>query len=167
MPAARCCAARASDKSLASRRPGDGLKRLPFMRNFSAPLLIALGVLAHSAPAVAANDIDCSDPKTTVEMNVCADAAFKEADKRLNALYKDALAYIESSDLEAPYDRKSWEEAMRASQRAWVAFRDADCTGLVPMEWSGGTGTSSAVMGCMTEKTEARINELKERYGSK
>lgn len=136
------------------------------MRNFST-LLLALGVLVLRPNAAATQDVDCSDPTSTVEMNVCADAAFDEADRRLNAVYKDALAQIAASDLEAPYDRKSWEAAMRASQRAWVAFRDADCKGLVPMEWSGGTGTSSAVMGCMTEKTEARIRELKERYGAK
>jgi hypothetical protein len=33
------------------------------------------------------------------------------------------------------------------------------------MEWSGGTGTSSAVLGCMTELTKARAKDLAERYG--
>ena len=133
---------------------------------FLSALPFVLSALVLGTPA-AADDIDCSDPRSTVEMNVCSDAAFREADKRLNTAYKDALAQIAGSGLEAPYDPKSWEEAMRASQRAWVAFRDADCKGLVPMEWSGGTGTSSAVTGCMAEKTDARIKEIQERYGAK
>ena len=54
---------------------------------------------------------------------------------------------------------------MRAAQRAWVAFRDAGCKGAMPMEWSGGSGTSAAVLICMREKTEARTKDLKERYG--
>jgi uncharacterized protein YecT (DUF1311 family) len=125
-----------------------------------------IAAFALGRPAVAEEAIDCSDPRTTVEMNVCGDAAFQEADKRLNAAYKEALKYVAESDLEAPYDPKSWEAALRASQRAWVAFRDADCKGAVPMEWSGGTGTSSAVLACMTDKTDSRIKELIERYGA-
>lgn len=134
------------------------MRILPFL---FASLLICQ---ASIRPALADDPIDCSDAGTTVEMNFCADKDFKEADDKLNATYKDVLARIAEGDLEKPYDRASWEAAMRASQRAWVAFRDADCKGVVPMEWSGGTGTTAAVVGCMTQKTNARIKELSERY---
>jgi uncharacterized protein YecT (DUF1311 family) len=97
-------------------------------------------------------------------MNFCADKQFAAADAELNAVYKTALASIAKSDGEAPYDRKSWEAALRASQRAWIAFRDADCKGLVPMEWSGGSGGTVAVLGCMIELTQARAKTLKERF---
>lgn len=130
-------------------------------------LLISAVVACAGTPASAEEPIDCSDPQTTVEMNFCSDEAFTAADKRLNAVYQEALASVAQRDLDPPYDAKSWEQALRASQRAWVAFRDADCKGAVPMEWSGGTGTSSAVTGCMTQKTEARIAQLKERYGAR
>jgi uncharacterized protein YecT (DUF1311 family) len=108
--------------------------------------------------------IDCSNASTTVEMNFCADKDLAAADEKLNAVYKKVLAQIDESGLEKPYDRASWEAAMRASQRAWVAFRDADCKGVVPMEWSGGSGTSAAVLGCMSQKTIERTKELSERY---
>jgi uncharacterized protein YecT (DUF1311 family) len=125
----------------------------------------ALFVLCAASPPVHADDpIDCSEQTTTVEMNFCADEDFKASDAKLNAAYKRVLAQIADSDLEKPYDRDSWEKAVRESQRAWVAFRDADCKGAVPMEWSGGTGATSAVLGCMTVKTEARTKELAERY---
>lgn len=133
------------------------------MRRFRLPVLLVFSAIAGH-PAAAQDAIDCSDPGTTVEMNFCSDKAFQEADAKLNAVYKNVLAHIAESDPEKPYDRESWEKAMRESQRAWVAFRDADCKGAVPMEWSGGSGTSAAVTGCMTEKTEARTKELSERY---
>lgn len=130
------------------------------------PLLIGLLLTCSPAthPVLADEPIDCADARNTVEMNFCADEDFKVADEKLNAVYKKVLARIGEGDLEKPYDRASWEEAMRTSQRAWVAFRDADCKGAVPMEWSGGTGTTSAVLGCMTGKTKARIQELSDRY---
>lgn len=127
------------------------------------PVCFLLSALA-SHPAAAEDPIDCTGPSTTVAMNFCSDAAFKAADTKLNDVYKKVLANIAASDLDKPYDRASWEAALREAQRAWVAFRDADCKGAVPMEWSGGTGTSAAVAGCMTEKTDARAQDLMERY---
>ena len=124
---------------------------------------VALPVVLLGAPPARAA-IDCSNAQTTVEMNFCSEKEFDAADKELNAQYEKALGYIAESNLDKPYDPKSWTEAMRVAQRAWVAYRDADCKGLMPMEWSGGTGTSSAVMGCMTEKTIQRTKDLKERY---
>ena len=129
-----------------------------------SPLLAALMLLQIANPAQADEPIDCNNAGTTVEMNFCADKDFRAADDKLNAVYKKVLAQIAEVDLEKPYDRASWEEAMRASQRAWVAFRDADCKGAVPMEWSGGTGTTAAVVGCMTSLTEARTKDLSGRY---
>ncbi|HML43701.1 MAG TPA: DUF1311 domain-containing protein [Hyphomicrobium zavarzinii] len=124
------------------------------------PLLFPLSCVA----AASEEKIDCNDASSTVEMNFCAQKDFDAADAQLNAVYQKVLAHIGESDLEKPYDRASWEEAMRASQRAWVAFRDADCKGAVPMEWSGGTGTTVAVVGCMTTLTEARTKDLASRY---
>jgi uncharacterized protein YecT (DUF1311 family) len=127
-------------------------------------ILTALAVFALAFPAAAAEPIDCSDARTTIEMNFCADKEFAAADAQLNTVYKEALAKIAQSDGEKPYDSKSWETALRASQRAWLAFRNADCKGLVPMEWSGGTGTTVAVLGCMVQLTQARAKTLKERF---
>ena len=82
----------------------------------------------------------------------------------MNAIYKKALASIPSLASEKPYDAKSWLDKLRASQRAWVAFRDAECKDLVPMSWSGGTGTSGAVLGCMSGMTKVRTKDLVEQF---
>jgi uncharacterized protein YecT (DUF1311 family) len=136
--------------------------RLPAM------LLCPVCVTSLAAAALAGQEgppVDCSAPRNTYENNICADRDFQAADVRLNKIYQRVLGHIRDNGTEKPYDSASWEAAMKASQRAWVAFRDADCMGVVPMEWSGGTGTSAAVLGCMTEKTEARIKEFAIRYG--
>ncbi|MEQ1652787.1 MAG: lysozyme inhibitor LprI family protein [Hyphomicrobium sp.] len=132
-------------------------------------LLPALAVLVACASPLAAGEskpekLDCSNAISTVEMNACGEQSFEKADAALNAIYKKALAAIPEMATEAPYDAKSWEKALRESQRAWVAFRDAECNGHVPMPWTGGTGATSEVYGCMTDKTEARTKELKAIY---
>jgi uncharacterized protein YecT (DUF1311 family) len=128
-------------------------------------LIVPLCLLALPHAAIAADDPpDCHNQLSTYEQQYCADNDFQAADKALNAAFKMALGQIAKSDQGKPYDSKSWEAAMRTSQRAWVAFRDADCKGDVPFGWSGGTGTTTAVLGCMIGKTKARTEELRERY---
>jgi uncharacterized protein YecT (DUF1311 family) len=129
---------------------------------------VALSLLFLNPLAVSravAEDIDCNNVRNTVESNFCAEKDYKTADDKLNGVYQTVIQHIAEGGQEPPYDRASWDKAMRDAQRAWIAFRDADCKGAVPMEWSGGTGTSAAVLVCMTEKTEARTKDLKERYG--
>jgi uncharacterized protein YecT (DUF1311 family) len=129
--------------------------------------LIAM-LLLFSAGARAGDEeenIDCENIRNTVESNFCADKDLQSADTKLNALYKKVLTQISEDSLEKPYDRKTWENALRESQRAWMSFRDLDCKGVVPLEWSGGTGTTAAVLICLKEKTETRTKELSERYG--
>jgi uncharacterized protein YecT (DUF1311 family) len=119
--------------------------------------------LLFACPAPASAEVDCGNAMNTVEMNECADKAFLEADRALNAAYKAALAGIAKDNGEAS-EAKKWEAALRSSQRAWIAFRDAECKGLVAMEWSGGTGATSAILGCMTQMTQERTKALEERF---
>jgi uncharacterized protein YecT (DUF1311 family) len=129
--------------------------------------LVATALLLSlaSGHAQTPNPIDCGKAATTVEMNYCADRDYAEADRALNETYQKALAVIARSGGPAPYTPAQWEQELRASQRAWLAFRDADCKGLAPMEWSGGSGTASAVLGCMIDLTKARSKALLDRYG--
>jgi uncharacterized protein YecT (DUF1311 family) len=127
-------------------------------------LIAAAALLFLAGQARAENAIDCAKAVATVELNFCAEKELDKADAEMNEVYKKVLAYVAKSGGEKPYDPKSWEEALRASQRAWVAFRDAQCKGLVPMSWGGGTGTTGEVLGCMSAMTKARTKELAELY---
>lgn len=132
-------------------------------RAFTVTLLVLL-----AAPALAEPEpkIDCANASSTVEMNYCADQDYEAADKALNAAYQKALKALPEmavADSER-FNAKAWEKVLRASQRAWIAYRDAECQEHVPMFWGGGTGTTAAVIGCLTELTKARTKELKESY---
>jgi uncharacterized protein YecT (DUF1311 family) len=131
------------------------MRRLPLALATVALLCVATG------PSAAADaPVDCASPRSTPEFNLCAEGDFQKADGKLNAAFKKALDFIKTVDSEKPYDAASWEKALRASQNAWLAFRDADCKGLVPMSWSGGSGTTVGVLQCMTAKTNDRTKEL-------
>jgi uncharacterized protein YecT (DUF1311 family) len=129
----------------------------------------ALAVIALlAAPAsTAAGAIDCSNATSTVEMNARAEKQYVAADAELNDVDGNAVAYIAKRGGEKPYDAKGWDAVLRTPQRAWIAFRDADCKGLVPMSWGGGTGTSVAMLGCMTHLTQERTKMLKERFAER
>lgn len=131
---------------------------------FRAGRIVLVGLsLAFGAAPARAYDCDSANA-STVELNACLDREYLAADKALNGVYAKVLASIAGGTEPKPYDPKSHEAAMRSSQRAWIAFRDADCKEAIPMEWSGGTGTSAAVLGCLLSKVETRIHELKTRY---
>lgn len=131
-------------------------------------LIILISMAINLQPASAGEPpppADCTEAMSTVEMNACAGAEFEKADAELNRVYKEAIASIpEMATDEQPFDKASWEEALRASQRAWIAFRDAECEGHVEKFWGGGTGGTVDIIGCKTEKTEQRTKELKQRY---
>lgn len=140
------------------------------MLSTAKSLAVAIGLAcAWSLPPAFAADaprIDCAQATSTVEINFCADKDYQVADKALNAAYAKALADVRKRGGEKPYDAKSYEDAFRNAQRAWLAYRDAECKDLVAQEWSGGTGTTAAVLGCLTRKTAERTKELLDRDGN-
>jgi uncharacterized protein YecT (DUF1311 family) len=130
-----------------------------------ATMIIAASLATTHKVSAGQPRINCAKAYTTYEMNMCADRDYRSADAKLNRAYKDAQAQTRDRDLEKPYSSKEWKASLRSSQRDWIKHRDSDCKGLVPQEWSGGSGTTVAVLSCMTDKTVVRTNELKSRYG--
>ncbi|MFN3868295.1 MAG: lysozyme inhibitor LprI family protein, partial [Hyphomicrobiaceae bacterium] len=122
-------------------------------------------------PALAESEpqIDCANASSTLEMNFCADKDFTAADKALNAAYQRALKAVPgmADGASDRFSARNWEKALRDSQRAWLAYRDAECREHIPMFWGGGTGTTVAVIGCLTALTNARTKELRESYDAR
>jgi uncharacterized protein YecT (DUF1311 family) len=129
------------------------------MRTLLPTAVLAAFALA-SPPAYAQDKLDCKTAFTTVDLNACAEIELETADAALNAAYRQALAKIKKHDHEKPYDAKAYETAFRAAQRAWIAYRDADCKGVVPFIAGGGTATTGEILGCLTDKTKARTAEI-------
>ncbi len=129
-----------------------------------ATVMAAAVMAAAATSATAAPRINCTTASSTFEMNDCAERDFSAADAKLNSVYQRSLAAVPDMAFEKPYDTKSWIAALRNSQRAWVAFRDAECKNHVAMFWTGGTGATVDILGCMTEKTRARTKDLIDHY---
>jgi len=112
---------------------------------------------------LAAQPLDCEDPRNQAEMNECAALAFQDADVALNETWADVLAHVRAADREgAPGfdDRPDGETMLRRAQRAWVTFRDAHCT-VAGYEARGGTMESMVYDGCRAQATRERIEQLR------
>ena len=110
------------------------------------------GVAAICLLASAVDAGDQSDPArscdgSTFEMVDCLKAKTAQWDKRMTAAYQQALKDA------APQQR----ERLRAAQRLWIQYRDANC-----LYYGLGEGTIARIDAgeCMRSMTEARAREL-------
>ncbi|MEM1373813.1 MAG: lysozyme inhibitor LprI family protein [Pseudomonadota bacterium] len=100
----------------------------------------------------------------TVVMSACSQAEAMWWDARLNKAYQETLAASIAADSRAqqigmrPVGR---EEALRAMQRAWIAYRDGLCA-FERSKWGGGTGQGPAGAGCNLQETARQTLLLEE-----
>lgn len=113
--------------------------------------LIALALLLGSGIAAHAGDkIDCkSQNLNQMQLDQCAGMDFTAADAKLNALYKTMMAKYDAAN----------GALLKSSERAWIAYRDAQCD-FATNGTAGGTINPMMDTMCRTEKTNARIKEL-------
>ncbi|SDZ67071.1 lysozyme inhibitor LprI family protein [Pseudomonas sp. NFIX28] len=111
-------------------------------------LLLALPLLL--TPLAQADD--CANATTQAAMNQCAAEQHKAADKELNTLYQRINQRLEDNP-----DRK---KLLLGAQRAWVAFRDAEC-GFAASGVAGGSVYPLLYSNCTTELTKARVEAFK------
>ena len=107
---------------------------------------------------LAAQQPDCSDPQTQAAMNECAARDANAADADLNLIYKAVVSHYEQADLAAT--SSEGVKRLRAAQRAWVAFRDAQCA-VAGYEALGGSMESLLVSSCVADLTKRRATELR------
>ena len=108
-------------------------------------------ILAATFLASAARADDCVDPPNQLAMNECAGKAFDEADKKLNDAYRQMAGRLNND--------AATKKLLVDAQRAWIAFRDAECT-FQPSRASGGSMHPLLVSNCRTELTKARTERL-------
>lgn len=94
---------------------------------------------------------DCSNAEDQVTMTKCASEELAAADKKLNELYKT----IEKR-LADDHDTK---KLLIAAQRAWIGFRDSECT-FAASGTDGGSIHPMMVAMCKTSLTKTRNEEL-------
>ena len=124
----------------------------PMMRYRVGQMLVFWVAAAALAPLPA--DAGCDEAPNNQEMTVCLGKELQAADARLNAAYKKAIASLA--------DDAAAKANLVKSERAWVAYKEAQCVGVVGERWAGGTGQGGAIAACLTGLTKSRILELEE-----
>ena len=87
--------------------------------------------------------------QTQSDMNQAASTDYKKVDAHLNKVYREVFNKLGASQ----------QADLKAAQNAWIQFRDLDCK-FQSSGSEGGSIHSMVVAGCLTDKTQARINEL-------
>ncbi|MGO9484556.1 MAG: lysozyme inhibitor LprI family protein [Rhodomicrobium sp.] len=85
-------------------------------------------------------------------MNECADLAFKKTDSQLNAVYQTIERRLKSG--------AQPQKLLIAAERAWIAFRDAECA-FTASAVAGGSMQPMIYSGCLDQMTKKRIDDLK------
>ena len=111
---------------------------------FTAAVTIALAVAAHAGDQ---GEPEKSCDGNTFQMVECLKAKTAQWDKRMNVAYQQALKDAASAQ----------REPLRAAQRLWIQYRDANC-----LYYGMGEGTIARLDAgeCMRSMTEARAKEL-------
>ncbi|GGA55479.1 lysozyme inhibitor LprI family protein [Sphingomonas psychrolutea] len=114
---------------------------------------MALATLSLAAPVSA---------QTQAHMNASADGAFHRADNLMAQQWKITFARMKARDA-ADTSRGGgfgYAATLLASQRAWLAFRDKECT-IEGGEFAGGSLQGMTITQCRTGLTEARTQQLR------
>jgi len=99
--------------------------------------------------------------QTQAQMNQTAGSQYKAADAAMTRQWQRTYAYMKGRDAQ---DRSrgggfGYAAATLASQRAWLAFRDAQCT-IEGGEFAGGSMQPLANAQCKTRLTRERTTQL-------
>ncbi len=125
-----------------------------------------LTILLASAPAFADDTPDCVDPQDQYSLTYCAGVDYEDADAELNSLWPEIVAAAKSNDeyvadLARERGVPTTLEALRTAQRAWIAFRDAQCE-YEAYDVFGGTAQPMVGSLCLARLTRERIDVLKQ-----
>ncbi|MEB3218263.1 MAG: lysozyme inhibitor LprI family protein [Nostocales cyanobacterium 94392] len=120
----------------------------------SLPILgiVASPNLADANYFKIAQNVNCNNPQTTLEMRVCAGKSYETADKKLNQVYRQLKPKLNAKQQKRLVD----------AQTAWIQFRDKSCA-FEGAFAEGGTLEPVLKLSCLTDVTQQRVKDL-ERY---
>ena len=149
---------------LSSRHPGEGrgpvaggrrdAARSPNWTPACAGVTVIFGVMIGLMPSTPAT------AQTQAAMNAQAATTYKAADAAMNAQWPRTYAAMKRRDATAR-DGFGYAAATLASQRAWLAFRDKQCT-IEGGEFAGGSLQPMARLQCLARLTKERTTQLKD-----
>jgi uncharacterized protein YecT (DUF1311 family) len=125
--------------------------------------MIALAALLLAA-APASHDKRC-DSVVTPDLIACAQADYDRTDAALNAQWKASLAKVKQWEASGANDPASngglsYTQSLLTAQRAWLAYRDAECKFQIYGN-AGGHELPIYRLSCLSALTRQRTIKLK------
>lgn len=120
---------------------------------FIATAFLALGQSDY------AQQLNCEDPKTQMEMNACAGEDYRKADAELNTVWSEMKAYVQAAERDYS-GQEGWWQTMLESQRVWLKYRDLHCRA-EGYSFEGGSMQPMVMSYCKAHLTNERIKALK------
>ncbi|CAG7857461.1 hypothetical protein MCAMS1_02295 [biofilm metagenome] len=120
--------------------------------------LFLLMMLYLSSQATMA--VDCGKAITTPDINECASVEQEKVEVQLNAAYKKIIQKLDHPEPDFAEHYAVIKKDLVDAQRAWVKFREADCTAVYTL-YRDGTIRNVMYIGCMQSRAEQRMKELK------
>lgn len=119
-------------------------------------------VLTSSVVSFNAFAIDCNNPPEGTDLESaqanfqCAEKARVASDKRLNDTYKKLLGHLKDDAEKENFSRTQ----IVVSQRAWVAFRNAECDFRTSLNGGAHQWLAVNLSQCLTDLTDQRVKAL-------
>ena len=107
-------------------------------------------ILLFLAAAAAASS--CANAQTQADMNRCAGQDYARADAAMTRQWKTTYAAMKNRG-------GRFSAQLLDSQRAWLKYRDAQCT-IASAEFEGGSLQPMAAAQCRARLTDLRAKEL-------
>ena len=127
---------------------------------------IATMLALFAAPAALAQPgraLDCADPFTQSEINMCARAEHEAADKEMQAVYDQVIAQYREQDIDFADMGPEYvgaEMLLTASQESWIVSRKDFCAARGMTNY-GGSMRPAVVATCFAMLARSRTEELR------
>ena len=113
----------------------------------------------------------CPNAKSQLDLNDCYGNLYQSADAQLNATYNNIVGFVKKNLLLAQHDdnaalithNETSLNKLLAAQRAWLAYRDANCDS-IKFQYEGGSIQPMIWSQCMADATQQRITTLTTAY---
>ena len=105
--------------------------------------------------AFSESSLNCDNPTTTLEINMCSSQELEEAQAKMGAYLEACLTHNA--------DDPKLVEAIQLAQKEWKSYADSHCDS-VYTKWRGGTIRGVMAISCQTALTEQRTLELWENF---
>lgn len=117
-------------------------------------------LLIYFIPFALLADDPCLNIQYSEAVFLCSKKTFEDSDAKLNETYRTLLSAIRKKYNSQPDLGAEFVEKIKSSQRAWINFRDKNCTVFSFMINEESQAYDTSVYSCKNDMTLRRTKEL-------